>query len=117
MPQMTKRAPRKFSTIKAKMRRDDEWLDVQIANMSASGLMIRCQDPPEKGAAVHIQRRGTAITGTVVWATPTRFGMTSDRPIDCEELQSNLFAQPDRRAIDRGDAPRRKTGLRLWPWQ
>lgn len=99
------------------MRRDDEWIDVQIANMSTTGMMIRCQNPPKDGARVHIQRRGTMITGTVVWVKRTRFGMQSDEPIDCEALQANLIAQPDRRLSDRGDEPRRGAGMRFWQWQ
>lgn len=116
MPRLSKRPPRKVSSVKAKMRRDDVWVDVQIANLSTSGMMVRCQQPPAKGSPVHIQRRGMTITGEVMWSTRTRFGMRSDEPIDCEALQANLVEQPDRRSIDRGD-DRRGAGLRFWQWQ
>jgi hypothetical protein len=104
------RAVRKVALIKAHLRAADEWIEIAVGNVSASGLMAKCPVPPAPGTEVEIRRRGTVITGRVVWSTATRFGMASDQPIDVEELTgaSGLQAQK----ADEG--PSRKW---LWHWR
>lgn len=104
------RAVRKVALIKAHMRAAEEWIEIAIGNVSTSGLMAKSPAPPSPGAEVEIRRRGTVITGRVVWATATRFGMVSDRPIDIDELTgaSGLQAQKA------DDGPSRKW---LWHWR
>lgn len=104
------RAVRKVALIKAHLRNGDEWIEIAVGNVSASGLMAKCPAPPAPGTDVEIRRRGLVIRGRVVWATATRFGMASDAPIDLAELtaSSGLEAQQ----LDES-APRR----RLWHWR
>lgn len=104
------RAVRKVALIKAQMRVRDKWIEIAVGNVSATGLMAKCPVPPAPGAEVEIRRRGAVITGRVVWATATRFGMASAAPIDVEELTgvSGLQAQQV------NDGPPRK---RLWHWR
>lgn len=110
MGRPTSRAVRKVALIKAQMRAGTEWIEIAVGNVSATGLMAKCSAPPASGAEVEIRRRGTVITGRVVWSTATRFGMVSDDPIDVEELTgvSGLQAQK----ADEG--PSRKW---LWHWR
>lgn len=110
MGRPTSRAVRKVALIKAQMRAGTEWIEIAVGNVSATGLMAKCSAPPASGAEVEIRRRGTIITGRVVWSTATRFGMVSDEPIDVEELTgvSGLQAQK----ADEG--PSRQW---LWHWR
>lgn len=104
------RAVRKVAPINAHMRAGEKWVEIALGNVSATGLMAKCSAPPARGAEVEIRRRGTVITGWVVWSTATRFGMASDAPIDVEELTgaSGLQAQKA------DEAPSRKW---LWHWR
>lgn len=104
------RAVRKVALIKAQMRVLDEWTEIAVGNVSATGLMAKCPAPPAPGAEVEIRRRGTVIIGRVVWSTATRFGMASDAPIDVEELTAGSGLQIQQ--IHEG--PSRK---RLWHWR
>lgn len=71
-----------MASINAKLRVGDELRDLSIVNISASGFLARSQPVPPVGHRVHVQHRGASIVGTVVWATQTRFGVSSDGPID-----------------------------------
>lgn len=100
------------------MRVKGAWVEVAIANISASGLMVRSALAPSMGAEVELQRRGLTIKGVVVWSSSTRFGIRSFEPIDVQALSahSGLRAEGrreklvesspdgDRRSIDRNDA-------------
>lgn len=104
------RAVRKVALIKAHLRAGDEWIEISVGNISATGLMAKCAKPPAPGSAVEIRRRGSVITGRVAWATATRFGMASDQPIDVEELTGASGLQVQK--ADEG--PARKW---LWHWR
>jgi hypothetical protein len=80
------REPRRQTFIKAKMRISDEWFDIGIANVSATGLLVKCPTPPAVGTRVEIARRGTRIVGEVMWSRRTRFGLRSDEEIDQSAL-------------------------------
>lgn len=43
------RASRRITFINAKLRAGDEWRDVQIRNVSETGLLVRVADPPRSG--------------------------------------------------------------------
>lgn len=110
MGRTTSRAARKVALIKAHLRAGENWIEIAVGNVSATGLMARCPAPPASGTEVEIRRRGTIITGRVVWSTATRFGMASDAPIDVEELTGSSDLQVQQSS----DAPARK---RLWHWR
>ena len=104
------RAVRKVALIKARMRAGEDWVEIAVANISATGLMAKCPVPPVRGAEVEIRHRGAVITGQVVWSTATRFGMESAAPIDVDEFTAGSGLET-RQA---GDVPARR---RLWHWR
>lgn len=83
------RAPRRVAFINAKLRAGDDWRDVQIRNVSDTGLLVRVSEPPAVGEAIEIRRRGCCITGEVVWCTRSRMGVKADHPIDIERLTAD----------------------------
>jgi hypothetical protein len=104
------RAVRKIAPIKAQLRAGDAWVAIVIGNISATGLMAKCTTPPAPGTAVEIRRRGSVLTGRVVWSTASRFGMVSAEPIDvaAQTAGSGLQVQQS----DQGPVPKR-----LWHWR
>lgn len=104
------RAVRKVALIKARMRAGEDWIEIAVANVSATGLMAKCPAPPARGADVEIRRRGAVITGRVVWSTATRFGMESTGPIDVEEFTAGSGLE----VRQAEDGPARKG---LWHWR
>lgn len=92
------------------MRRADEWIEIAIGNVSATGLMAKCPAPPATGTEVEIRRRGMVIHGRVVWSTATRFGMESAEPIDVEELTG--ISGLETKAVT--ESPARRG---LWHWR
>lgn len=111
-----KRADRKVAFATAKLRVDEDWTDITIANVSATGLMGKCACPPAVGTRLEIRKRGIAIVGEVVWAGRTRFGLVSDEEIDCTAFLARSDLRSDRRASERGDSNRR-SAARWWCWQ
>jgi hypothetical protein len=101
---------RKVALIKAQMRAGDDWIEIAVGNISATGLMAKCAAPPAPGTEVEIRRRGSIVRGRVVWSTATRFGMASDEPIDVGELTAGSGLQVPQ--VEEG--PSRK---RLWHWR
>jgi hypothetical protein len=80
------RKPRRVTFINAKLRRGEDWANVQIGNVSSSGLMLRANDPPPVGAPVTVCHRGWSMTGHVVWQERSRVGVQADETIDEEGL-------------------------------
>lgn len=83
------RASRRVAFIDAKLRAGDEWRDVQIRNVSDTGMLVRVSEPPAAGEPVEIRRRGCCITGLVVWCTRSRMGVKADHAIDLERLTAH----------------------------
>jgi hypothetical protein len=77
-----RRDARRQTFISGKMRTTAEWIDVSIANVSATGLLVKCAAAPPVGTEVEIGRRGMRIMGEVVWSRGTRFGLRSFHEID-----------------------------------
>ena len=101
------RPNRMLAFLRAQLRVGDEWSEVGIANVSATGLMVKCIHAPEVGSRIEIRRRGVAITGQVVWAMHNRFGVSTDEVIDRAALFAKSQLQADRRNPQRGDEARR----------
>jgi hypothetical protein len=104
------REPRRQTFISGKMRTTAEWIDVSIANVSATGLLVKCPAAPPVGTKVEIGRRGMRIVGEVVWSRGTRFGLRSFHEIDQAALvEAGLkSARPDI------SPPQKK---RWWHWR
>lgn len=81
-----------------------------IANVSATGLLLKCSDPPPVGTRVEIGRRGMRIAGEVVWVRGTRFGLRSFDEID----QSALVEAGLKPAAAINSAPHKE---RWWHWR
>ena len=109
----TKRASRRMTSVKAKLRRGtgfpDMWEDVTIANISDSGIMAKASVPPPVGQEVEVRHRGYGFSGEVVWVAGRRFGIRSAEEIDLSQLlsPSELAA---RRAEDN------QPTARFWHW-
>ena len=105
------RTSRRITFAKAQMRDDSDWTEIGIGNISSTGLMVKCSEPPPVGAEVEIRRRSVRILGRVVWKSRSRFGLQSSETIDVEALLEGAGLQPHR---VESSAPIK---LRLWHWR
>ena|SRR3990167_10481455 len=80
------RASRRVTFINAKLRAGDDWRDVQIRNVSETGLLVRVSEPPDVGQAVELRHRGWCTTGEVIWRTQSRMGVQTHEAIDLSGL-------------------------------
>ena len=85
-PKKTDRAPRRQVFTKAQMLVAGEWAEVSLANVSETGLMVKFSGGLPTGTQVEFRKRGTRITGEVVWSTSTRLGVRSFAQIDQSAL-------------------------------
>jgi hypothetical protein len=113
---VSQRPLRKLTSIKAQMRVGDEWTEVGLANASTQGLLVKSSRAVEVGSEVEIRHRGVVITGLVVWATATRFGLESFNEIDLTALTARSDLQPDRRLIERAPPTTRRLLARWRFW-
>lgn len=72
--------------VKAKLRKGEAWQDVQIGNVSSTGLLVRLADPPAQGEQVELRHRGWRVTGEVVWRSRSRMGVRANEAIDIDSL-------------------------------
>ncbi|WP_338467614.1 PilZ domain-containing protein [Novosphingobium sp. ZN18A2] len=96
MKEQTDRAGRRVALVAARMTVDGKAMPVTIANASSTGLMVRCDSPPDIGARVDVERGDARVSGKVVWRRGRRFGFHSTGPMDPAVL---VGAQP-RDALD-----------------
>ena len=80
------RAPRRQTFTKAQMLVAGEWTEVILANVSDTGLMVKFSGGLPAGTPVEFRKRGTTISGEVVWSTSTRLGVRSFAQIDQSAL-------------------------------
>ncbi|MGN3974267.1 PilZ domain-containing protein [Tsuneonella sp. SYSU-LHT278] len=95
------RARRRLAFVKAKLRKGDGWQDVQIGNVSSTGLLVRLADPPAAGETVELRHRGCCVIGKVIWKARSRMGIRSLEPIDVEALlaDSGIGPRPTSEAL------------------
>jgi hypothetical protein len=110
------RPDRRLSFVTAHMLRAAGWSEIAIANVSATGLMVKSATSPAIGSEVEVRRRGVTIHGIIVWATGTRFGVKSTGPIEVDALLAASELQTNRRRFDRAQ-PARRAHPRWWAWQ
>jgi hypothetical protein len=114
MPSSSARDQRRITFIKAFMADGDGWVDVTIANLSAHGMMVKCNLPPSVGSAVSIRRRGAGASGVVQWTSGRRFGLYSADPIDLDGFAAESAAE----ANQQSHAPAPQSVIdRLWHWR
>lgn len=80
------RSQRRVTFVTVKLRKGDGWQDVQIGNLSATGLMVRMAAPMHVGEIVEIRHRSWCVIGEVVWATRSRMGIRSFKTVDIDGL-------------------------------
>jgi hypothetical protein len=95
------RARRRLTFVKAKLLKGDGWQDVQIGNVSSTGLLVRLAEPPPIGETVEIRHRGCCLVGKVIWAARSRMGIASNEPIDVDALlaDSGIGSRPRSEAL------------------
>ncbi len=98
------------------MRTGELWQEVTLANVSASGLMVKSAEAPAVGSQVEIRHRGVTISGEVVWTTRSRFGVRSVEEIDLSALTAHSDLQPDRRKFERPPPTNRRLRARWMFW-
>lgn len=72
--------------LSAKLRTEDGWGQVTIANMSSRGLLLKSPFPPGRNTFIEIRHRGETIVGRVVWSNGTRCGVRTQDPINIDAL-------------------------------
>lgn len=87
-----------------------EWVEVNLSNVSVTGLMVKFPGGLPVGTPVELRRRGIAITGKVVWSSSTRIGIRSFGEID----QSSLLDAGLQPKPSANSAPLRKA---WWHWR
>lgn len=109
------REQRKITFTRAFMAVGEDWVEVTIANISSTGMMVKCAVMPDVGATVTIRRRGAGVTGTVKWANGRRFGLKADEPIDLAAFLAESAAEANRHEHTTVQA----TPLldRVWHWR
>ena len=107
------RAERRITFTKAHLLVGDQWIEIGIGNVSETGLMARSAQLPTVGTEVEIRRRGTVIYGYVVWSANSRFGVSSQTPIDVDGLLAGSDLQ--RRSV--AEHPESSLHSNFWKWQ
>lgn len=109
------REQRKITFTKAYMAVGEEWVEVTIGNISSTGMMVKCNDVPARGASVTIRRRAAGVSGTVQWVNGRRFGLKADEPIDLEAFLAMSAAEANLHQPATLHAPRLLD--RVWHWR
>lgn len=87
---------RMTAMMRAKMRDNTGTRDVRVGDLSPSGLLIVCPNPPQRGEIVDITVNGHHIVGEARWTSGRRCGMRSSRRID---VQAILTGKPPQKRI------------------
>jgi hypothetical protein len=103
---MKKREPRVQTSIPARMRLEDQWLDVKIMNLSLHGMMLRMARAPRRGSYIEVRRASSVIVGRVVWSRDGQCGVRAQDEIDMAAV-ANAPAKAAAPAWKAGDADRR----------
>lgn len=98
------------------MRVGDHWHEVTLANVSATGLMVKCTEPAEIGSTVEIRHRGVTVSGRIVWTTHSRCALLSSDEIDLSALTAQSNLHPDRRQVERMPPTIRRLRARWLLW-
>lgn len=85
---MRTREPRRNVLLKARMRQDRSWTDVTIRNVSARGMLLCSEDPPERGAYIEICGPAATLVGRVAWVRNGYFGVRTQDRIDVDSALS-----------------------------
>ncbi|WP_426277610.1 PilZ domain-containing protein [Sphingomonas sp. FW199] len=86
---MLDRSPRRDLNVAATMRVDQQPVDVEVLNMSATGFKARCAVELSADATVMIGVAGMGRrVASVVWAEAPFYGFQFEQPLDSQTLES-----------------------------
>lgn len=100
------REERRGTFLQARLRADNGWSDVTIANVSPRGMLIRSPAPPKRSEIVEIRHRSVCVVGRVMWSRGARCGIRSQDPIDLATLLDKPPAAPPAETAERRSARR-----------
>lgn len=112
---MRKRERRRKVLVPARMRIDQQWVDVRIRNMSSRGLLVETASAPKAGTYVEIRRATHVIVGRAVWRAGGQFGVRTQDRLDIDAIvtavpqrpqAATAQGRPERRADPRRAAAR-----------
>lgn len=95
------RDPRKAVSLKSRVHSDEGWADATIANVSARGLMLICEDPPERRSFIEVRHGSACIVGQVMWSDGSRCGVRTRETIDIPALLGQGSPRPRNEQQDR----------------
>lgn len=106
------RLPRRKVLVRARMRAGGPKTDICIRDVSARGLLIQANAPPERGAFVEIICEGLPITGQVIWTSDRRFGVVTREWLDVAAFVDRLLNPSAQPVVAAPEPPRVRVGAR-----
>ena len=106
------REERKTIFVRARLRSDQGWSDVTIANVSSRGLMLQSAAGLRRNDFVEVRYRHVCIVGRIVWAGGARCGVRTQDRIDIAELLSQAPVKRRRQGEERRVSVRTIEGSR-----
>jgi len=112
------REQRKTLFVRARLRTEQGWSDVTIANASSRGLMLQSPVPLRCNEFIEVRYRHVCIVGRIVWAGGSRCGVRTQDSVDVAAFVSRTPAKArkhglERRTVMRATAPRAATAQAL----
>lgn len=86
--------PRLKAFQQTEMRRvDGAVVKVHLLDLSVTGALVHCPEPPAKGDAVHLSLGGAFRVGEVAWSEERRFGLHFRVPLTDAQVAELLAAR------------------------
>lgn len=79
---------RTTAMLRGKMRDRRGVRPIRIGDLSPRGLLVVCENPPERGEIVDITVNGHHIVGEARWSSGRRCGMRADRRINVQAVMT-----------------------------
>jgi hypothetical protein len=85
---LKQREQRRVVFLAAQLYTDAGCFEATICNIARQGLMVKCADPPSRGAFVELRCGAVNVVGQVMWSNGARFGLRSQDRIDMAALHA-----------------------------
>lgn len=92
--------------VRARMRSEQGWSDVTIANASSRGLMLQSTAPLQRNAFIEVRHGSVCIVGRIVWSSGPKCGVRTQDPVDVGVLLSPAPDKGHPTQAERRSAPR-----------
>lgn len=86
---MRPREPRRKVFIPARLRIEQQWIDVRVLDVSSRGFKLQAATAPRRGAYIELRRGSQSFVARVVWASEQRFGVRTQ-----DLIQTDTFINP-----------------------